>query len=117
MVDLEDMGGSWAGVIRPMITHMDGWGAYRGGSPCQLVATSHGTAMRDHRHERSSGLPSRQPFDEMNHRVPETLDKYCFYNVLLLEWIDGIAYRRATGRVMKDIWDQQNIKRVSVILG
>jgi len=114
-VDLEDMAGSWAGVIQPMNVIGD---EYKCGSPCQLVAISQGTAMRNNAHENDPAFTGVQAFYEMD-RVPVVamLEKYCFYNVLLLEWIEGIAYRRATGRVIKDIWDQQNIKRISVVLG
>lgn len=40
-----------------------------------------------------------------------------FYFVMWIEWGDGIAYRKAVGKVDKDIWDQQNPTTIDVVLG
>jgi len=42
---------------------------------------------------------------------------YYFYNVLCIERKDGIAYRRAAGRVAKEIWESSGSEKVKVILG
>jgi hypothetical protein len=113
--ELQDSRGCWVGVVESC--NMRGNG-YKCGTPCELVAISEGSAMRDHTNEYDPDLPSIQPFREMD-RVPavKMLEKYFFYNVLWIEWIGGIAYRQAAGRVLKDAWDRQSIKSVSVILG
>jgi hypothetical protein len=76
---------------------------YKCGTPCELVAISEGSAKRDHTNEYDPDRPSVQPFREMD-RVPalEKLEKYSFYNVLWIEWIGGIAYIQAAGRVLKE---------------
>jgi hypothetical protein len=108
-VDLQDSRGCWVGVVESWYRRGN---EYKRGTPCELVAISQGSAKRIH----TSKLP--QAFNEMD-RVPvvEKLEKYFFYNVLWIEWIGGIAYRQAVGRVLKDAWDRQSIVGVSVILG
>lgn len=39
------------------------------------------------------------------------------YGVLWVEWIDGIAYRRASGVVDKDEWEGYNLEDVELIMG
>jgi hypothetical protein len=42
---------------------------------------------------------------------------YLFHNVLWIEWKDGIAYRKALGRVMTAAWERQNMVEIDVLLG
>ena len=42
---------------------------------------------------------------------------YEFYNVLWVEWEDGVAYRKGLGRVMKSVWEAEATKRIDVTLG
>ncbi|RYC61237.1 hypothetical protein CHU98_g4973 [Xylaria longipes] len=42
---------------------------------------------------------------------------YEFYNVLLIERAGGIAYRKALGRVMKSVWEKQELEEIDVVLG
>jgi hypothetical protein len=112
-VDLQDSRGCWVGVVESW--YMRG-NEYKCGTPCELIAISEGSAKRVHRNRYED--PLVQPFREMD-RVPviEKLKKYFFYNVLWIEWIGGIAYRQAAGRVLKEAWDRQSLIGVSVILG
>ncbi|KIN08923.1 hypothetical protein OIDMADRAFT_153536 [Oidiodendron maius Zn] len=56
--------------------------------------------------------------DEWNHKErPRDSEKYEFYNVLWVEWQDGIAYRKACGRVMKSAWECQELEWVDLVLG
>ncbi|KAF2019699.1 HET-domain-containing protein [Aaosphaeria arxii CBS 175.79] len=43
--------------------------------------------------------------------------KYRFYNVLLIEWKDGIAYRKGLGRVEQSFWDGAETEEIDVRLG
>lgn len=45
------------------------------------------------------------------------LEKYEYYNVLWVEWKDGIAYRKALGRVMKSAWEAQELEWIDLVLG
>jgi len=42
---------------------------------------------------------------------------YEFYNVLLIERANGIAYRKGLGRVLKSVWEKQNLEEIDVVLG
>ena len=79
------------------------------GQLCELVAIFRGYA-----YEGSSGLG----IAEWRHRErPEAAEKYEFYNVLWVEWLNGIAYRKAIGRVMKSAWEAQDLEWVDLTLG
>jgi hypothetical protein len=45
------------------------------------------------------------------------LAKYEFYNVLRVEWRDGVAYRKGIGRVWKDAWHRQKVETRDIVLG
>ncbi|GKU08420.1 unnamed protein product [Fusarium langsethiae] len=40
-----------------------------------------------------------------------------FYGVLWVEWIDGVAYRKGCGYVKKQLWEEQELEEVNLILG
>ncbi|CAF3458153.1 unnamed protein product [Fusarium graminearum] len=40
-----------------------------------------------------------------------------FYGVLWVEWVDGIAYRKGCGYVKKELWEEQGLEDVNLILG
>ncbi|KAL3601198.1 hypothetical protein FPOAC2_05454 [Fusarium poae] len=40
-----------------------------------------------------------------------------FYGVLWIEWNDGIAYRKGCGYVKKELWKQQDLEDVHLVLG
>jgi hypothetical protein len=42
---------------------------------------------------------------------------YDFYNVLSVEWQDGVAYRIGIGRILKAAWKASSYKRVDIVLG
>jgi hypothetical protein len=44
-------------------------------------------------------------------------EKYEFINVLWVEWEEGIAYRKAYGRVMKSAWEDQELEWIDLVLG
>jgi hypothetical protein len=58
--------------------------------------------------------------DEMEHpdrpKLPKG-EKYEFINVLWIEWEEGIAYRKAYGRVMKSAWEAQELEWIDLTLG
>jgi hypothetical protein len=52
--------------------------------------------------------------------VPEQHREPCiwdFYNVLWIEWIAGVAYRKAVGYVVKSAWEAADREFIDVILG
>ncbi|KAL1623868.1 hypothetical protein SLS54_004333 [Diplodia seriata] len=40
-----------------------------------------------------------------------------WYNVLWVEWIDGVAYRKGVGEVRREVWESRERERVDLILG
>lgn len=107
-IDLLDSGGRWSGVMQSSYVRED---EYARGAPCELIAISQGWATRYDDDE-------LQPFDEMtNVQNIKKLKIYLFYNVLWIEWIGSIAYRKAMGRVWEDAWKLQDVKVVKVVLG
>ena len=42
---------------------------------------------------------------------------YEFYDVLWVEYEDGVAYRKAIGRVRKEVWDRETLGWVDITLG
>jgi hypothetical protein len=57
-------------------------------------------------------------FDEHENK-PGELARHIveFYYVLWIEWVDGIAYRKGLGRVLKRIWDEEAGEDIDLILG
>ena len=39
------------------------------------------------------------------------------YHVLLIEWVDGVAYRKALAWVTDKVWERGEVDMVSVLLG
>ncbi|KAK4035023.1 HET-domain-containing protein [Parachaetomium inaequale] len=39
------------------------------------------------------------------------------YNVLWIEWKDGIAYRKGVGRILKSVWEAHETERIQLVLG
>ena len=48
---------------------------------------------------------------------PTEANWFEFYNVLWIEWKDGIAYRKALGRVIKPAWERLDLDMIDVTLG
>lgn len=65
----------------------------------------------------SVGIP-RSSFHrwEMDNRVDDS-NVYMFYNVMLIERINGIAERRGLGRVEKSRWERLALEEVEITLG
>jgi hypothetical protein len=40
-----------------------------------------------------------------------------FYGVLWVKWIEGVAYRRGCAYVQKELWKEQHLEDVGLILG
>lgn len=110
----------WVGVIifdetiSLTYTHIDGdVSIYTEPPPqifCELVAISRGSVVEGC----CFGLPEKNSLERP--KKPKG-SLYEFYNVLWVEWMDGIAYRRAYGRVMKDAWEALDREDIDLVLG
>jgi hypothetical protein len=46
-----------------------------------------------------------------------TGDLYEFYNVLRVEWENGVAFRKGLGRIERSIWENQLLETIDLVLG
>jgi hypothetical protein len=117
-VSLRDSTGTWAGVLK--LHNSEDPGSYmrrkssRKAAQCELIAISQGYANNRGR------IPESKPLymPEYNHEErPKSSERYEYYNVLWIEWEDGIAYRKGLGRVEKNMWEKQPLEWIDVTLG
>jgi hypothetical protein len=97
VLSLKDGNGSWAGVLR---VHEPKYGSRhyldRLGKGIELIELSKGEVQNQVTEEMS--------FDEWNMpECPRQAGLYKFYNVMWIGWKDGVAYRKAIGRVVEYI--------------
>jgi len=59
-------------------------------------------------------VPEGCPFTHLERYCPEARD---FYNVLWIEWTDGVAYRKGVGFVTKEAWEAADRELIDVVLG
>jgi hypothetical protein len=94
-VDLSDSNGRWVGVIESTYMRDNEYGK---GTSCDIVAILEGRAPVNKRNY----FPW-QYFDELKEaETLKELDEYNVYKVLWREWVEGIAYKKAMGRVWKE---------------
>jgi hypothetical protein len=115
---VEDKDGNWAGIlhlpelISPLASSDENNIAQK--EQCELVMLSKGyyrlpVKNKKWPEEDDPGFPIS--FDSSLSAV------YEFYNVLWIEWRQGIAYRKAMGRIKKDIWERDATEWIDLILG
>lgn len=63
-----------------------------------------------------SQCPARCSFDTGSCKLEPDWE-FSFYNVLWVEWEDGVAYRKAIGKVWAVHWDTTPTEEVVVLLG
>ena len=79
---------------------------------CEVISISTGSVCQN------QGMEFRIWFQEERHpERPSTGELYEFYNVLWIEWMEGIAYRKALGRVHKVAWEAAEREFIDVVLG
>jgi len=108
LVELCDPKGSIAGVIGPSFTNEKD---DIQGTQCNLIAISMLSVSQAYEYK-SIDIPEMSVFPEL-----QELDPAIFYNVLWVEWENGIAYRKALGRVVKDAWERQDLEEIDIALG
>jgi hypothetical protein len=73
------------------------------------------TRVSEH-YARTGEVPSDSD-GTLRYKYWNTLEVYEWYNVLWIEWKDGIAYRKGLGRVSKEAWESMDLEAVDVLLG
>jgi len=108
---LRDEKGKWAGVL--LMHNEADLGFFKhegeGSVKVEVVAISRGQIPNDEW--------QHAPTEMKNEERPKEGLLYEFYNVLWVEWTDGIAYRRAHGRVEKGIWEKLGAEPIELVLG
>ncbi|KAF4973567.1 hypothetical protein FSARC_176 [Fusarium sarcochroum] len=108
VVNLYDSKETWVGCLRVQ-TRIKLWRLLCRKEKIELTAISIGSIDSD-----ASGwthLDEHPELERQNRGVFE------FYNVLLVEWKDGVAYRHGIGRVDKLAWERQSREELELILG
>ena len=115
-VPIRDTNGAWVGILRmpneETLTSIrpEKVGTNVESPPLEFIALSRGYADGSRKEE--PGL------DEwLLEERPTTTALYEFYNVMWIEWENGIAYRRALGRILRDVWESQKLEWVDITLG
>jgi len=109
---LRNQEGTWSGIL--LLHNEADLASLTTESPSgpriELVAISRGHIPNN--------LTEHAPPELYHDKLRKTSKLYEFYNVLWIEWKDDIAYRRAHGRVSRDIWEKhQELELVALILG
>jgi hypothetical protein len=114
---LLDKQGTWAGSLRshnyPPIEEefLEVIGIPSREGECELVSISQG-------YVNISETGNNDWIDEWKlSERPDSTESYKFYNVLWIVWENGIAYRRGLGRVLEEVWQQQELDRIELVLG
>jgi hypothetical protein len=104
---------AWAGVLR--VRQADDEEHLRNeslqtshGYQIELVAISRGYVQKSEFSRFEEWYTPDGPKDDLG---------YAFYNVLWIEWANEIAYRRALGRVRKDVWESLKREVIQITLG
>lgn len=79
------------------------------GESCELLALSLATIDPD--------SPACPGLDTDLPPLYKDSEAHKFYYVMWIEWESRIAYRKAVGKVDKDMWDQQTPRTIDVVLG
>ena len=109
-VDVLTISGAWAGVLRLNHSAADDTSSAYLGVSVELIEISAGS-VKDQALEEES-------FDEWNRsQCPRHDGSYEFFNVLWVEWVAGVAYRKALGRVVKSIWEEEKRENIRLVLG
>jgi hypothetical protein len=86
------------------------------GTKCELIAISRAKVRNEDNWWTDTYFPptlEEWTFDER----PKDTEFYEFYNVLWIERSNGIAYRKALGRVIRETWERMQSELIDVILG
>lgn len=106
-LNMYDTKRQWAGVMIPSCSNMQEIGR---DTECSVIAVCRAKRARDE--------SSSQYFEEMGTRSEiATENPYEFIQVLWVEYEAEIAFRRGTGRVRANIWGEQIVQEIDIVLG
>ncbi|KKP01317.1 hypothetical protein THAR02_06559 [Trichoderma harzianum] len=108
--------GTWAGIL--FDDRLDQVFPQKSSEKCEVIAIAEGHVpgmdsdyfLPEYRVVQRAIFPG----EEMSSRRDFC---YEFYFILWIGWIDGIAYRRGIGRVLKEVWENMELGEIEVTLG
>jgi hypothetical protein len=108
---LRTKSGLWAGILH--VHNSEDLGQFVQnealGPQVELVAISRGT--------RINAVKGDNLHEHDDEERPKDSELYEYYNVLWVEWREDVAYRRAGGRVLKNVWENEGPEVVELVLG
>ncbi|KAK3319540.1 heterokaryon incompatibility protein-domain-containing protein [Cercophora scortea] len=118
VVALEGPDGCFAGCLRLNDLEQDVRGSIGAEERYHLIELSSGSVGLGNRADDLPDHPLADVFDEWS--LPGWVRKdglYEFYNVMWVEWRDGVAFRLAVGRVEKQSWEETAVEEMDVTIG
>jgi hypothetical protein len=120
--------GTWAGIL--IDDRLDQIFPQGSDEKWEVIAIAEGRipamyrnyALPEHATLLQAFFPERPVFKMKIHESDNNLlnrKSFCyeFYFVLWIGWVDGIAYRRGIGRVLKRVWESMDLEDIEVRLG
>ncbi|KAF3062695.1 hypothetical protein CFAM422_010800 [Trichoderma lentiforme] len=105
--------GTWAGIL--LDDRLDQGFPRKSGEKCEVIAIAEGRVPHV---ILGSRFPERDMVQQAVFSGEERLaGSYEFYFILWIGWVDGIAYRRGIGRVLKGVWEKMELEEIEVLLG
>ncbi|KAL7913769.1 phosphotransferase enzyme family domain-containing protein [Trichoderma velutinum] len=108
--------GTWAGIL--FDDRLDQSFPQKSDERCEVIAIAEGRVpgmyydyiLPEHAMLQQAKFPGKWVSDR---------EFFCyeFYFILWIGWVDGIAYRRGIGRVLKEVWENMELEEVEVLLG
>ncbi|KAI8656307.1 HET domain-containing protein [Fusarium sp. Ph1] len=108
VINLYDSEETWVGCLR-VHTRIVLWRLLCKREKCELAAISTGSIDST-----AGGWTRLDEYPELKNQNRELFE---FYNVLFVEWKDGVAHRQGVGRVDKSAWGRQSREELELVLG
>ncbi|EEU33710.1 uncharacterized protein NECHADRAFT_89228 [Fusarium vanettenii 77-13-4] len=96
-INLSDSEGTWVGCLR-----------------VQTLTVLWRLLSKRVKYSTAGGWSLLDEYPELKNQGRESFE---FYNVLLVDWKDGVAYRQGVGRVDKSAWELQDREEFELVLG
>jgi hypothetical protein len=107
-IHIQNQSGDWCGMLR--LNQKEDLASLKE-SDVELVAISKGHAPElEPQHELYGLTEWKHP------ERPRDGSHYHYYNVLCIERKDGVAYRKAIGRIAKSRWESTNLSQIAIVL-
>jgi hypothetical protein len=83
--------------------------------PCEICDDEEDIDLKDGNYSEKEAKNDKDEKELLDELLGACFIEYC--NVLCIEWVGGVAYRKASGHILKDVWDIQPLEWIDVTLG